>query len=104
MSWRLAMARTSSWSAAPVPHGSSAKPELSGLNSSLAAALELLRNEFCRDDQDREIGMGRQVGDGAVGFETLDLGLAAAHRVDRSGERLAFHDLQDASTQPVRIG
>ena len=51
----------------------------------------------------RSAGAG-SVGDRAEGRETLHLGFAAAHRIDRSGERVAFHDQQDAAAQALGIG
>jgi hypothetical protein len=66
--------------------------------------VELFRNESCRDDENREINRSRQVGHGTEGRETLDLGFTAADRIDRPGERMAFHDLEDAPAQTIRIG
>jgi hypothetical protein len=73
-------------------------------NAGGAAAFELLRHELRRDDQHGEVGGCRQRLDRAKGRETLHHGFAAAHRVDRSDERMAPHDLQDAPAQALGVG
>jgi hypothetical protein len=73
-------------------------------DAGLAAALELLRHEFRRNDQHRQIGGRRQLVDRAEGLQTLHLGGAATDRIDRPGERMALHDLQDAPAQPAGVG
>ena len=98
--WR-AIASCMRWPASP---GSSANPELKndrGLDPGAAAALQLVRHELRRNDQDREIGRLRQVGNRRVGLAALHFAGAAAHRIDRAGVRVAQHHFQDAAAQAL---
>ena len=61
-----------------------------GLDPGAAAALQLVRNELGRDDQNGEVGRFGQIGDASVGLAALHFRGAAADRIG-CRERMAQH-------------
>jgi hypothetical protein len=68
-----------------------------------AAFLQRVRHVRRRNDHDRQIHFLRDVGDGLVGLEAVDLVMAAADRIDRAREGVTPQHVHDAAADDVRV-
>src|SRR5208282_3860017 len=74
-----------------------------GFDTGKAATLDLRRHIICGHDQNRQIDGLRQGSHRRIGFQALDFGRAATHRIDFAGKRMTANDLKNPTAQAARV-
>ena len=72
-------------------------------HAGLAAALQLAGHVLGRNNQHGQVGRRRQLHHGRIGLQPHHLGVAAADGIERAGERVSLHHLQDTPAQTLHI-